>query len=182
MSNLIFLIAPPCHGKTTYRENNFKNSYIISRDDIRENVIEKYNVSYADLFAKPGENEKIDLLVSKIENDYLSSIFNAKNALDNGQDVVIDLAKLMTQKDRDDISNKILGNSSKHNKIAIIFEANNKIVEKLNKKRGDETGKVIPFQVIENIKKQFEPINDNEGFVEIKKIKSFKKLSNKFNY
>lgn len=156
MSTITFLIAPPCHGKTTYRNKHLKDVFAISRDDIREDYIAKNNLDYKDLFTPPGKNAKIDLITKMISDDYNTCLDLAKLKVKNDEDIVVDLANLMTVEERDDIWNILTENVSDVQKDFVIFECEESVVKDLNKKRGEETGKYIPFEIIMSIKSKFE--------------------------
>lgn len=56
---MIVLVGPPSVGKSTWTNNNFPDAYVISRDDIVDEVASKYGWTYDDMFATPPSDSKI---------------------------------------------------------------------------------------------------------------------------
>ena len=59
MKHVDILIGIPCSGKTTFRNNSYNQNdiFVISRDDIRNQLIEEYEIPYQDMFKKPKEDD-----------------------------------------------------------------------------------------------------------------------------
>ena len=93
------------------------------------------------------------------------SIKQFNKAVKDGKNIVIDNTNV-TKKSRQYYLDNVTKN---YKKIALIFEIPEKELLKRLRKRGKETGKVIPLKVIENMKKKYEPPTKGE-FDEIKKI------------
>jgi len=60
--------------------------------------------------------------------------------------------------------------SEDYRKVAIIFKVSDSELKKRLDKRGKETGKVIPDEVIKRMKSKYEAPTKEEGFDEIKTI------------
>lgn len=58
---IYILIGPPAVGKSTWVENNLGNQdlHVINRDEIVEEVAEENDLTYDDMFAKPGQDKNI---------------------------------------------------------------------------------------------------------------------------
>lgn len=183
MSKITFLIGVPCSGKTTYRENNLPDVHVVSRDDIREKYIQKENISYKELFTSK-DDPKIDLINKMIVNDYKQQIEKAQEIIKNDGHVVVDLANLLTKQERVDVFKEIVGDKYKANKDFIVkefivFEADKNVLLERNEKRGNETGKEIPFAVIEKMIEKYEPVSYLEDGIIIK-VKDKKKPTTKY--
>lgn len=163
MSKITFLIAPPCHGKTTYRNKELGDDFVISRDDIREKYIKKFVLEYKDLFTPKGVSKKIDNINESIISDYNNSIKTAKDMIKNGKNIVIDLANLMTIEERNNIWNEIVDPEDNVLKSFVILSCKNYLVKQLNTKRANETGKFIPHGIILNIKEQLQNPDPSES-------------------
>lgn len=157
-----FLIGVPCSGKSTYRSRYFKDAFIVSRDDIREQIQLEKNVDYADFFVKPLETDpeshpKFGLktveghwsLVKEInylmDQRYNQSLDTAKILITQGTEIVIDLLNLRS-KERLILINLFKSISSEITFHAYVFEFENNLplILKLNQKRFEETNKLIP--------------------------------------
>lgn len=66
--NVDFLIGVPCSGKTTYRNKHYTSNdfFVISRDDLREDLKEKYGFNYDDFFKKPQDGDKEDSVLGYV--------------------------------------------------------------------------------------------------------------------
>ena len=57
---LVVMVGPPSVGKSTWTANNMKDSFVISRDDIAEQVAAENGWSYDNMFEKPTDQECLD--------------------------------------------------------------------------------------------------------------------------
>lgn len=157
-----FLIGVPCSGKSTYRAKHFKHCFVISRDDIREQIQVEKNVDYADFFVKPLDTDpeshpkfgyktndghwsfvkEINYIMDKRYNQLLDT---AKKLITQGTEIVIDLLNLRS-KERLILIDLFKSISTKITFHAYVFEFENNLplILKLNQKRFEETNKLIP--------------------------------------
>ena len=178
-SKITFLIAPPCHGKTTYRNKHLSDDFVISRDDIREKYIKKFGLEYKDLFTPKGISKKIDNINEEILLDYSNSIKIAKDMIKNGKDIIIDLANLMTIEDRNNIWNEIVDQKDNVLKSFVVLSCKNHLVKQINTKRANETGKFIPYGIILKMKDQLQNPHPSESVDFIKNIDISKSVKQK---
>lgn len=157
-----FLIGVPCSGKSTYRSHYFKDAFIISRDDIREQIQVEKNVEYGDFFIKPLETDpeshpkfglktpdghwsfvkEINSIMDQRYNDLLNQ---AKELVSQGTEIVVDLLNLRS-KERLVLIDLFKSVSDKITFHAYVFEFENNLplILTLNQKRFEETNKLIP--------------------------------------
>lgn len=83
MKHVDILVGIPCSGKTTFRNNSYNQNdiFVISRDDIRNKLIEEYEISYQDKFKKSKEDDPIihPVYGIKTQNGNWSNIENMNN-------------------------------------------------------------------------------------------------------
>lgn len=115
-----FMIGPPAVGKSTWLKKNHPNSFVISRDDIVNEVAGEIGLTYDDLFASPDKNlpighidPKYGKVIARPDNapkflpdTIWDKVFQAngevhkrfmgkfKSAADSGQDVAVDMTLL----------------------------------------------------------------------------------------
>lgn len=167
----------------------FNDDFSLSRDNITENL----NLNYSDLFKKPNENENEHPLyglktedgqwsILKHINQLLTERFNQRlyDAIEfakNNGNVVIDLLNL-SKKEREELKSKFSSiKNISFNAIIFEFEKNMDLIKKLNTKRGQETGKVIPdhlytvfvAQYNKPEKEEFDKIIEIDGLKNLKK-------------
>lgn len=142
------LIGFPCSGKSTYAQQNYKGIRIISSDVYIDFIAQLRNSTY---------NEEFKSIISDA-NDFFEK--EIKDAVSKKHDIVIDRTNL-TKKSRKKLMEML---SSDYELIAIVFSADWKIILERNNGR---VGKMIPLNVLDNMKKFYqEPIME-EGFSEI---------------
>ena len=147
---VIFLIGPPNAGKTTWRKKYAPYFKVISRDDI---VLELSNgKDYNTAFKTVNQNSVNELLKSRSK-----TIFNNENK------VVIDMTN-MSRKSRKNWMNVI---PDDFKKIAVYFEIDRKTLDERNKERNEKEGKNIPYNVMNDMLRNYERPTKTEGFEEI---------------
>lgn len=176
MQTVTFLIGIPCSGKSTYRNKYHKEAFVISRDDIRESLVDEllqagFEFEYGDFFVKPksGESEhprlgtaregEFDLVVEanrRMDLRYEMQVEQAGLLLSHGVDVVVDLLNL-TSEEREPLISALSVGDNKVEFDAVVFEYKDNMdkIERLNAKRS-ELGKVIPFSVIKKFAESLE--------------------------
>lgn len=187
------LIGVPCSGKSTYSDNNYSDDvFIISRDNIRHELIRKTAFKYSDFFVKPSQGDEEHHLYGFVTDDdnwsnikYLNrelkerfdrSISQAVSKLDHGKRVAVDLTNL-TRKERDDIKSWFKEvEDVKFNAIIFDFKENLDLIKEQNKKRGMSEDKFIPNFVIDKMVESFEDISLDENFTEISFVDGLKGL------
>tara|TARA_B100000700_G_scaffold230615_1_gene255018 strand:+ start:970 stop:1590 length:621 start_codon:yes stop_codon:yes gene_type:complete len=191
------LVGIPCSGKSTYRKNkkDLENTLVVSRDDIKEQLIEEYGIDYQSMYKKPTENDPKEHPVygvqtesgewSKIKemNDQLIERFDIQKkdsikAVFEGKNVIFDLTNL-TKKERSPIIEMFQDFDVEINAINFKYEGNLDLIKKLNEKRGKETNNFIPEFIIDGMIDKIEYATKQEGFDNVKKIDGLKDLKNK---
>lgn len=203
---LYVLVGPPAIGKSTWIKQNLndKNPYIISRDDIVDDVAEKYGFTYDDMFASPKETEEIGTInekygevipappyikftktvYSKIldANNEVQKLFNERiNNAKNHDIIVVDMTN-MSKFVRKNALNMV---DSSYKKVAIVFnfKGGEDSIKFMNKKRSDELKKIgksktIPDHVYDSMFSRFEDVTKEEGFDDIEYIDNIKIFKN----
>ena len=152
---IILLIGLPASGKSTYI-SKMKGKYtIVSNDLYTEKIAKKLKITYAEAFKKINKNDTLNNTRKEFDK-----------ALSKGRNIIVDNTN-MTIGQR---SYYTKSTSEDYKKIALIFKIDDAELKKRLEKRGEDTGKVIPWEVIERMKKIYQPPTKKEGFDEIKKI------------
>lgn len=187
-----FLIGVPCSGKSHYRRNSFSDEqvFIISRDDIREQLIEEYGIGYQNLYTKPkegdpkehpvfgvqtenGEWSKIVEMNQELKDRFEQQKINSLKALYEGKKVIVDLTNL-TKQERSDLI-QIFKKFGAHDITATVFkfDGNEEYIFKMNQIRGEQTNNVIPDFIIQGMMDKYEAPSLSEGFSEIKLVDTY---------
>ena len=154
MAEVIFLIGPPCSGKSTWIKNEADGEFTIcSTDDLISWYGEKYNRSYNDVFNSG--------ITRAFESIFKQSI---KDLTADNKNIIIDRTNT-TVSTREKILSLIPEN---YKKTAVYFDVGIDTLLERNKVRS-ETGKHIPAFVIKNFKNKME-IPTLEEFDEIIKV------------
>ena len=151
---IIFLVGLQASGKSTYVSKNLKGYEIVSNDYYTEVYAKKKGMTYTEAWNEMDYDKDIKA----------KSIQQFNKAVKDGKNIVIDNTN-MTKKSRQYYLDNIPKN---YKKIAIMFKIPEKELKKRLDKRGKETGKVIPWEAIENMKAKYEPPTKGE-FDEIRK-------------
>ena len=185
-------IGVPCSGKSSkLNEYDSEKTFVISRDDIRYQLIKNTDFSYSDLFLRPGEgdvkHDKLGIVTESGEwskvaflNKRLIELFDLRTkqaslALNEGNKVVVDLVNL-TKKERNSIKEWFKDiKDVEHHAVVFDYENNLDVIKKQLLVREKKEDKSIPFFVIENMILKSEPIEDNE-FAKIIEVDGLKGL------
>ena len=152
---LILLIGLPASGKSTYISKLKGKFIIISNDLYVEKIAKKMKLTYTEAFNKIGRDDTLNNTRKEFDK-----------AIKKNINIVIDNTN-MNKKERSYFVNNV---PKDYKKIAIIFKISDSELKKRLDKRGKETGKTIPDEVIKNMKTKYEPPSRKEGFDEIKTI------------
>lgn len=193
--NVDILVGLPCSGKSTFTKKYKENIFIVSRDNIRDDLMKEYNVDYQEMFLIPPKDSEGMVhpkygkalpsreweLIKEINKDltarYIEQTIEAKKELKKGTRVVIDLLNL-TKKDR--LRAKSIFQGVKDVNFTIIkfeFVNNFSLILKQNEKRSKIEKKHIPSWVIEKMKEHYDEIDlKEEGFQQLKEIDGLKGL------
>ena len=111
-------IGVPCSGKSTYLRNNYnpEDVFVLSRDDVRNELIKGTDYVYSDFFKIPkagdkpsekygevlptGEWSKVSHLNEIVKNNFDKRIQKANDILEKDKKVIVDLVN-MTRQERD---------------------------------------------------------------------------------
>ena len=179
-------IGIPCSGKSTYKRKNYdeKNIFTISRDDIREELMTKYDMNYSDLFLLPkvsdpfmhekygiktpeGTWSNVDRINEELVVAYEAQKIESILQLQQGKRIVADLTN-MTVSERSEIK-EIYEGLEAINFNAIVFEFHN------NLSTIKSENKIIPDSEIDIMVAKFEPLTNDEGF-NVKYVDGLKSL------
>lgn len=195
---IFVLVGPPSVGKSTWISNTFDEyPYIISRDDIVDDVANKYGWTYDDMFLAPpkdaqegdsdqkyGEVVKSPsymtwqpLSFSKVlqANNEIFSKFNERvaGAVPSGQDIVVDMTN-MNAGARKEALKAIEGSEDNYKKVAVVFEFEGAedFIKKVAEKRAEAAkrmgkSKTIPPAAFDRMFSSFANVSEDEGFDEI---------------
>ena len=152
---IILLVGLPASGKSTYI-SKMKGKYdIVSNDLYVEKIAKKMKITYTEAFDKINRDDTLGNTRKEFDK-----------AINKGKSIIVDNTN-MNVKERSYFTKST---SEDYKKIAIIFKISDSELRKRLDKRGKETGKVIPDEVIEKMKAKYEPPTTKEGFDEIKTI------------
>lgn len=195
MKHVDILVGIPCSGKTTFRNNSYNQNdiFVISRDDIRNELIQEYEIPYQDMFKKPKDEDPLIHPVYGIKTqsgnwsniEKMNADFNerfeyrkeqAVKEIEKGKRIVVDLTNT-TKSERKEIIDlfKNVDNVS-FNAFIFEFERNFELIKETNQIRGQKNENVIPDFVFDNFIDKFENVDLTEGFDNIKGIDGLKGL------
>lgn len=195
MKHVDILVGIPCSGKTTFRNNSYNQNdiFVISRDDIRNQLIEEYEIPYQDMFKKPKEDDPMIHPVygiktqngnwsniEKMNNDFKERFEYRKEQavkeIEKGKRIVVDLTNT-TKSERQEIKDlfKDIKDVS-FSAFIFEFERNIKLIKETNQVRGQKNENIIPDFVFDNFVNKFENVESDEGFDNIVGIDGLKGL------
>jgi predicted kinase len=148
---VILLVGPPLSGKTTWINNNFPDTYVISRDEIVMEVFGSRN--YNDAFRNVNQKD-----VDKVLRQRISDV--AKS----GNNVIVDMTNISPKRRRSTLSNF----SKDYNKVAVVFPtlSDNDYLFR-NNQRMIKENKSISLSIIKDMISNYVPPSLEEGFNEI---------------
>ncbi|QDE31972.1 AAA family ATPase [Shewanella polaris] len=156
LHDVMLVVAPSCAGKTTYINEHFNDRFVISSDNIVDDVCKKYGLTYSEFFQLDFKHQVREEQRTFFDQSIKESKKHNK--------VVWDLTNL-TKRDR--------ARAMSHYPNAIFraveleFKGWEKEIIKLSHERGLATGKIIPKDVLLNMFKRFEPVSKAEGFTDL---------------
>jgi len=190
------LVGPPSIGKSTWIKNTFADiqPYVISRDNIVEQVADNLGWTYDDLFVAPPQGSQLGdydekygevikspsymswqpLSFSKVleanNQVHLSFTKLVSNAVNSEKDIVVDMTN-MTAGARKNALKAIEGNESFFEKIAVVFpfEGAEDIIIDVARKRAEAAkrmgkSKTLPDSVMRKMFASFQNVSPEEGF------------------
>ncbi len=138
------LIGPPACGKSTYRAtmlDSLIDPVIISGDDLIEAEAARLGKTYSEVFPD------VDF---KVQKKILRAAFD--DAVKRGADIVIDRTNMSAKARRSFLATL----PKNYHKVAIVFEYEPEALFTRIARRGAETGKNIPPQVVEEMIAQYQ--------------------------
>jgi hypothetical protein len=190
------LVGPPSVGKSTWIKNTFADiqPYVISRDDIVEQVADNLGWTYDDLFVAPPQGSQLGdydekygeviqspsymswqpLSFSKVleANNQVQLSFTKRvsNAVNSEKDIVVDMTN-MTAGARKNALKAIQGNENLFEKIAVVFpfEGAEEVIIDVARKRAEAAkrmgkSKTLPDSVMRKMFASFQNVTPDEGF------------------
>lgn len=158
LKEIIFLVGLPGSGKSTFvkklQNKNLNQDYVIvSFDSTMEKIGAEKGLNYNDSYEQLDFNTVI----------FPSYLKKLEKSLKKGKNIIVDNTNIK-KSDRKSIL-KIVPND--YEKIAIVFNIPSEELKKRLNKRAEKTGKYIPDEVIEKMKKAYTPPSKSEGFDKI---------------
>lgn len=205
---IFVLVGPPSVGKSTWISRTFGDMkpYIISRDDVADDVAASHGWTYDDMFEPPPADAKIgdtDEKYGKVVKSpswmtrrplSYSGVLDANNevqskfsdmvtrAVDSGLDIVVDMTN-MSARARQGALAAIKGHEDEFKKVAVVFpfQGAEDAVKAVAAKRAAATkaaggSKTVPPDVIDDMMKAFERVAPEEGFDEVVEFDNRAKL------
>ena len=145
---IIYMIGLPGTGKSTYIQNNLlANAVVISNDLILEDFCKEKGLTYTEAYGK--------LPYPIIQEQCFDQFYKAiKNGIPN---IIIDNTNLT-------ISSRKKYRAVGYDLFGIIFDIKNEDEHQRRLKQREEQGKVIPPEIIKDMKERYEPPCILEGF------------------
>ena len=207
VKKIYVLVGPPSVGKSTWISKQFDTKpYVITRDDIVDQVASSKGWTYDEMFMLPPpdakigeEDEKYGEVVKSppyiswsptsfskvldandaVQNKFLSHMGGATSS---GKDVVVDMTN-MSPGSRKSALRAIEGSEGEYEKIAVVFEFEGieNIIKKVSKKRAEAAkrmgkSKTIPDSVFDMMFSSYEVPSTSEGFDRIISVDNSKAL------
>jgi predicted kinase len=202
----LVLVGLPAIGKSTWIKNNHPDSYVISRDDIVDQVADEQGWVYDEMFKAPPKTAKlgdVDPVYGKVvkspefmkwqplsyesvlkANSKVQRLFNQRveQAHDSNRHIIVDMTN-MNAKSRKGAFKAIKGHEDEYDKIAVVFDfkGNEQVIKDMAKKRAElakQAGKpkTIPDHVMDNMMNNFQDIQDHEKFDSVQRVSTIDDL------
>ncbi len=144
-----FLIGPPAAGKSTWRSQIDPTSdYVpISGDDLIEEECARTGKTYSEVFVTHDFKEQKRILRERF-----------LHAITEKRDIVIDRTNLTIKGRRSFLASL----PKNYHSIAIVFDYEKDALFERLAKRGEETGKIIPVKVVEDMIASYQPPTGDE--------------------
>lgn len=159
---LYVLVGPPSIGKSTWIQQTFgsEKPYIISRDDIVDQVAGSMGLTYDDMFSQTPEMKAAnDIINSKLKN-------RIDTASQQDRDIVVDMTNMSAFARKN-----ALQAGSDHEKIAVVFPFHGaeNIIKRVAAKRAAKIkanggSKTIPDAAFDRMFSNYQEISPDEGF------------------
>lgn len=151
---IIYLIGLPASGKSFFLKKNYPHHVVISNDLIVEKYAKKWKTDY---------NKAWQRLDFKVVNKECRQAF--EKAVHQGKNIVIDNTNMTVKSRRKYIADG-------YDRVAVVFNISDAELAKRTEKRKNETGKLVPPEAIENMKRIYQPPTEKENFREIISVKA----------
>jgi predicted kinase len=158
-SKVTVLVGPPCVGKTSYLKT-FDYDFAISSDDIVDILTKRAGIYYHEFFKYPP-NSNIKISHNRIFEQLIKESKNFEH-------VVWDLTNL-TKRSRKRIFNFYPLATFKA--VVFDFQGSESLILKRNQLRFKQQRKYVDEIAIKNMFSSYEPVSDNEGFIDVTVIK-----------
>ena len=167
---ITILIGPPCCGKSTYLKS-IDFDFIVSSDAIVEDLCQQMNIHYHQFFDYPN--------TSKIKIKHRKMFANKIRKSKAYEHIVWDLTNLQYINRK-----KIMSHypNAQFNAVQFNFKGLEHSLLEINKKRHDSLGKYISDKVMLDMFQRFEPVEEKEGFENIKHIDISKWLDKRISH
>lgn len=149
------LIGPPCVGKSSYLKK-MEYDFVISSDDIVAILCKRAGMHYHDFFKQPANSS-----MKKQHAQIFKQLVSESKSFSH---VVWDLTNL-TRKARKSIFKHYLNAS--FNAVVFDFLGHEKTLLDRNKHRFINSGKWVDDKVMQQMLKNYEPIDKNEYFCKV---------------
>jgi predicted kinase len=189
---LYVLVGPPAVGKSTWIKRNIQDPYVISRDEIVEEVAKENGFTYDELFLTPTENVgevhtkygtviKTPYAYNKIGYDKINNANNKvtkllqqrfENAVSSSKNIVVDMTNMNINSRGNSIRSALGDNINNYYKVAVQFnfKGNEELIKKISSKRAEQVksnggSKTISYSVLDKMFSSFVPVDmDKEPF------------------
>jgi predicted kinase len=141
------LIGPPASGKSTWRARDTTNAIVISGDDMIEEECRRTGLTYAEVFPT---------VCFKTQKRALHEHF--QDAIFNHRNIIIDRTNLTIKSRRSFLASL----PRSYERIAIVFTVTPSVLFERLERRGQETGKIIPREVVEDMMARLQPPTRDE--------------------
>jgi len=194
---IFVLVGPPSTGKSRWIKSTFKEPpFIISRDDLVDQVADEHGWTYDDLMTNPPPGTPIgtidpkfgEVLKAPVEMGWTKLVYadvldankevqfrfgrRVAEAPTKSDNIVIDMTNMNSSSRKNNL--RMFKNLQDFEKIAVVFEFQGiedsilKVAEKrAEKEKLKGKSKTIPASVLQNMFKRFSRPTKNEGYDEI---------------
>lgn len=164
----------PGTGKSKLRkqlEKVIPNTFVYSTDDIIEQWAFENNTTYSEIW-----EESIGKATQRVNELFASAVKNKKN-------IIVDKTNL-SPKARRQLVSQVSPKDYSFQCVQIVKPQNEADINVLRdrlKKRGDEEGKIIPDNLLEDFMKHYTPVDESEPFEDFMLIDMYGKVLDKTN-